>query len=452
MPNSWPPKQPAPRRLLPPPLRDASAPSAHLPTPPLAPAGSGRITQVEVRLGDHTGRTLRGPSGAVDLHVAVAFAMDPELPLPTIGVVLDYGSVVAAASVVSRTDGIALSRDPQGRGAALVTFPQLPLRKGEYRVSVYLACENAVHIYDQVVSAATLNLEDSAPEPGLVRLPHTWATGHVIVHGRPFVLDPQDSLGLAQGPFEPRETTLVRRLARPGMRCLDVGANIGYYTLLFAQLVGPSGLVVAVEPHPDNQKLLRHNLAPEMAQGRVRLIPAALGEGPGRLPLFQAENAGMHRLYPSVCCSPTFHEVEVRSGDSLDLAPLDIIKIDVEGLEPAVLRGLEATIAASPEVAILAEFSPLAMLEAGFDPAETIGLLTGHGLAPHTLDEDGAPQPLDPAALRADLARIPQDAFPAWLDQLQGLDAPAQAQAAAEWLAQCGYPRPLYETLLWRRR
>jgi len=124
----------------------------------------------------------------------------------------------------------------------------------------------------------------------------------------------------------------------------------------------------------------------------------------------------------------------------------------VEGFEPAVLRGLRATIAASPEVAILTEFSPLAMLEAGFDPAETIGLLTGHGLAPHTLDEDGAPQPLDPAALRADLARIPQDAFPAWRDQLQGLDAPAQAQAAAEWLAQCGYPRPLYETLLWRRR
>lgn len=432
---------------------DAPAPPASLPTTSPAPEGFGRITQVEVRLGEHTGRTLRGPSGAVDLQVAVAFSMDPKLPLPSIGVVLDYGSIVAAASVVSRTDGACLMRDPQGRGAACVTFPKLSLRKGEYQVSVYLACENAVHIYDQVVSAATLTLEDPAPEPGLVRLPHTWSTGHVLVHGRPFTLDSEDSLGLAQGPFEPRETALVRQLVRPHMRCLDVGANIGYYTLLFAQLVGPNGLVVAVEPHPENQALLRRNLAPEIAQGRVRLIPAALGAAPGALSLFTATSSGMHRLYPSVCCTQKTTPVEVLPGDALNLAPLDILKIDTEGYEPAVVAGLTRTLAASPKLVILAEFSPLAMLEAGQDPGAMIRALTDLGFAPYGLgpgeqDLEG----LDPGELAARLEALEPQEVAGLLKKLQGRPLANIATVAAEFLQAHGYRRPLYETLFWSRQ
>ncbi|BDV01799.1 hypothetical protein TDMWS_18840 [Thermodesulfomicrobium sp. WS] len=425
-----------------PPRPPASAPT---------PAGSGRITQVEVRLGEHTGRSLHGPSGAVDLHVAVAFTMDPQLPLPTVGVVLDYGSVVAASSVVSRTDGVLLTRDPQGRGAAQVTFPQIPLRKGEYRVSVYLACENAVHLYDQVVSAATLTLEDHAPEPGLVHLAHGWTTGHVLVHGRPFVLDPADSLGLGHGPFEPGETALVRRLVRPGMRCLDVGANIGYYTLLLAQLAGPTGLVVAVEPDPANQELLRHNLAPELDRGQVRLVPAALGHTAGRVRLFHAASAGMHRIYPSVCCSSQAVEVELLPGDHLGLAPLDFLKIDVEGAESAVIAGLAHTIAASPNLAILAEFSPLAMLEAGHDPATLVSTLASLGFVPHSVDPHGQTSPLDPKDLALAAARIPAQGFAQLRAELAGKSPTAQAEAAQAFLAACSYPRPLYETLLWSR-
>lgn len=429
----------------------APAPQA-APAPP--PAGSGRITGVRVRLDGHEGQDLAGRSGESRLEVAVSFSLDPALPDPTVGVVLDYGTAVAAASAVTKSDGAAVTRHPSGCGVAVVTFPALALRKGPYRVSAYLACEGAMHLYDQAVAVASLTLEDPAPEPGLVRLPHGWRTGHLLVHGRPFRVDAADSLGLLAtgGVFEPAETAFLERVLRPGMRCLDAGANMGYHTLRMAQLVGPEGLVTAVEPHPANQELLAANLAPEIAAGLVRLVPAALGAASGRLRLYQAANGGMHRLYPSVTCGEDWVEVDVIPGDTLELAPLHLVKLDVEGAEPAVLAGLAQTLAASPDVALLAEFSPLAMREAGFLPQDLVAALADQGFVPHELAPHGRTTPVDPAALAAACSRIPEDGFQALLAAVAGKSAQAQAEAATAFLHACGYGRPLVETLVWQRR
>ena len=84
----------------------------------------------------------------------------------------------------------------------------------------------------------------------------------VTVHGFPFLLDPLDSLELSIfRNYEPFETSLLSAEIRPGMRIVDVGANIGYYTLLFSKLTGASGHVFAFEPEPENFGLLQRNLA-----------------------------------------------------------------------------------------------------------------------------------------------------------------------------------------------
>src|SRR5256885_8821899 len=79
----------------------------------------------------------------------------------------------------------------------------------------------------------------------------------VIVHGFPFLLDPLDSLELSIfRSYEPFETSLLAAEIRPGMTIVDVGANIGYYTLLFSKLAGDNGRVYAFEPEPQNFALL----------------------------------------------------------------------------------------------------------------------------------------------------------------------------------------------------
>jgi lipopolysaccharide transport system ATP-binding protein len=153
-----------------------ATPMTESPQLALAPRGYARFTHVEVSLGGTTDRVLRGRSGENDLSIRLQFESDPQLPAPTLGVYLNYGSLVTVTSAVSRSENVLIERNERGRGEATIDFPSLPLRKGEYYVHVYLGCEDAIHIYDSVQAAATLYIEDSLPEPGLVNLAHHWHT------------------------------------------------------------------------------------------------------------------------------------------------------------------------------------------------------------------------------------------------------------------------------------
>ncbi|MBI4204740.1 MAG: ABC transporter ATP-binding protein [Betaproteobacteria bacterium] len=169
-----------------PPVPTEPAAAAH-PGPTAAPrpsqpaiAGYARLTRIETAVDGAAGRELRLRPGENTLTVRLQFESDPALPPPVVGVTLDYGTLLAVTCAVSRSDGVAIERDAAGRGEATLSFPQLALRKGEYRVGIYLGCENALHIYDSVPHFATLAVEDALPEPGLVNLPHTWqcSPGH----------------------------------------------------------------------------------------------------------------------------------------------------------------------------------------------------------------------------------------------------------------------------------
>jgi lipopolysaccharide transport system ATP-binding protein len=137
-------------------------------------SGVARITQIEVMVDGLTGRELEAISLQSDVSITVKFESDPTQPCPTFatGFALPDGQIFTSAYTLF--DGIAIERDAQGCGQATVVFHKLPLMKGRFTVGAYLFDERALHVYDVVLQAATVNVVQSGVHQGFVQLPHTW--------------------------------------------------------------------------------------------------------------------------------------------------------------------------------------------------------------------------------------------------------------------------------------
>jgi len=139
------------------------------------------------------------------------------------------------------------------------------------------------------------------------------------------------------GSYEAAKQRKIIERVRPGMVCWDVGANVGFYTLLLAELVGASGRVFAFEPVPRNVELLRRHLEMNKYQN-VRVLPCALGDVDGEVGF----DPGMSHLVGRMADKGRW-KVTCSKADSLldagEIEAPDVIKVDVEGAEAAVIRG-----------------------------------------------------------------------------------------------------------------
>lgn len=202
--------------------------------------------------------------------------------------------------------------------------------------------------------------------------------------------------------WEAHETAFFRATLRPGHTFLDCGANVGWFTVLGARLVGPGGTVIAVEPEPANLALLRANVWLAGA-GNVEILPVAAGTEHGLIELhLDVGNRGDHQVHP------------LGGGDRgrerrlVPVAPLDellagrrpdVVKIDAQGFDHEVVAGLHATLAACPAMVLLIEFWLTGMDERGVDAA---GVLAGYreaGLDLALLQGDGTPRPCTDAEI-----------------------------------------------------
>ena len=141
-----------------------------------APVTSGltRILVIEVSVDGIKGRELQALSLQSDVHITVKFESDPTQPCPTLatGFALPDGQIFTSAYTLF--DGIAIERNAQGQGQATVVFEKLPLMKGRFTVGAYLFDERALHVYDVVLQAATVNVTQAGVHQGFVQLPHRW--------------------------------------------------------------------------------------------------------------------------------------------------------------------------------------------------------------------------------------------------------------------------------------
>jgi len=143
-------------------------------TTPLVAEGTARITEATVSIDGVSGRQLDAISRQSELCVTVAFASDLGLLTPSVGLMIVSGDGQAITSAGTQHDGLIIQRDTQGQAKVRVRFAQLALLKGEYRVDVYLLCENAIHVYDKAEAVAVFKVRQHGLEQGVVSLPRQW--------------------------------------------------------------------------------------------------------------------------------------------------------------------------------------------------------------------------------------------------------------------------------------
>ncbi len=195
------------------------------------------------------------------------------------------------------------------------------------------------------------------------------------------------------------EAAAIRRLAPPGGRAVDVGANQGAFTLLLSRLVGPSGEVVAVEPDPGLFEALGSNCR-ENGAVNVELHRIAASDRDGHGVLHRSTlNRGDNRLDSDPGPGDDVAIELARLDDVLRGRAVDLVKIDVQGHEPRVLAGLQATLSSGHRPVLLFEFFPDGIRAAGYDPGGFLESLRRLGYVVLSLGPGGEERPLDARAL-----------------------------------------------------
>ena len=210
------------------------------------------------------------------------------------------------------------------------------------------------------------------------------------VHGHRMFVDDKDSMGLSIDPmFEPVETRFCVGAAKPGFVVVDIGANIGYYTLLFARQVGASGKVYAFEPDQDNFRLLSANVGMN-AYGNVTAVQAAVSNANEPVELYRNEANRMdHRTYSPGDEWEAVSVPAVRLDDYFKAGSrrIDLIKMDIQGSEPRALAGMTALLVENPAITLVTEFWPHGLRCARNDPAEFLNELSALGFGFSQIDE-----------------------------------------------------------------
>jgi FkbM family methyltransferase len=151
--------------------------------------------------------------------------------------------------------------------------------------------------------------------------------------------------------FEKEERRAFCAAITPGCTVLDVGANIGIYTLLAAKR---GARVFAIEADPENATRLRHHVDLNGFSDRVSVFEMAAAESSSSRPLFRnPANSGGSNLFKGEPAGV----IQGKTIDSLNLPPIDVCKVDIEGAELLALQGMSETIARSPDMRLLIECS-----------------------------------------------------------------------------------------------
>ena len=184
----------------------------------------------------------------------------------------------------------------------------------------------------------------------------------------------------------------ARLYLKPGMVVLDIGANVGLMTRVFAGAVGKCGQVIAFEPDPTTMSYLRHNVK---SLSQVECSATALSNENTVAKLHLNPRSGTSNSLIANEAAKNSVDVVCITLDSFlaerGMLKPDFIKIDVEGAEPKVFAGMTETLARCPDLLLVVEFCPANLANAGCSTQEFHAMLTQHGLQIAILRNSGQP-------------------------------------------------------------
>ena len=198
-------------------------------------------------------------------------------------------------------------------------------------------------------------------------------------------------LNMVMDRYEPGTTQLIERLLEPGMVVVDVGAHVGYYTLLAAKHVGPVGKVYAFEPEA-NYAILEENIG---LNGSHNILPiksvVSSRSGSSTLYLTALDN-GRHSTYhhdlPEIGSEAVTETTLDAFFEAEKWPSVDLVKMDVEGAEADVLRGMERLLHESVDLMMVMEFNPRLLANANVDPNLFLQIPTTRGFKVYCIDDD----------------------------------------------------------------
>ena len=167
---------------------------------------------------------------------------------------------------------------------------------------------------------------------------------------------------IMDGYWESWITKLLAQIVEPGFHCLDIGANFGYFSILLSELSGENGRTIAIEPNPRVAGLLKATRF--VNGGKFEVVEKAISDQQGEAILTVADRELGGGTIKSNELSNGRSQVVVQSVSVDELVKetgldrVDVIKLDVEGVEPLVFAGMQNTIRANPHIHIIMEYSP----------------------------------------------------------------------------------------------
>lgn len=197
-------------------------------------------------------------------------------------------------------------------------------------------------------------------------------------------------LDMLRGRYEKSTTELFKKIIKPGMIIIDIGAHIGYFTRLFSYLTKSSGHVYAFEADPSNFALLKKNT---LHSKNINIYQFAISDYEGNIDFFHSElKTGCHSTIPS-SMRHTKLSVAATTLDEIvkkeNINHVDIIKMDIEGGEVAALRGMLNTLATNTEMQLITEFNPECFVEANIKPLDFLQQLTESGFFIYAIRPSG---------------------------------------------------------------